>query len=77
MNFTPSIVQVHISSNNYDADDQIWGYVCFHKIGIAVALHPGDYLLFNLREPHSLSSPCCKTDLAYSISCYLKSSLLD
>ena len=43
---------------------------------LAVALRSGDYLLFNAREPHCLSSRCREDDQIYSISCDLKTSVV-
>ena len=47
-------------------------------IGMAVALQlrPGDYLMFNAKEHHCLSSRCREDDQLYSISCYLKTSVV-
>jgi hypothetical protein len=39
---------------------------------MAVALWPGDFLLFNLNEPHCVSSCCTADDDIYIISSYLK-----
>ncbi len=45
-------------------------------MGIAVPLCPGDYLLFNPKEPHCLSSSCRPNHLVHSISCYLKTTIV-
>ncbi len=42
------------------------------RIGTAVALRPGDFLLFNPQEPHSISSCCKSGDKIFCISSYLK-----
>ncbi len=39
---------------------------------MAVALWPGDFLLFNPHELHSISSCCKAGDEIYCISSYLK-----
>jgi hypothetical protein len=70
--FTMSIVQVHIDNHVYQVDDKILCYFAFLRIGIAVALWPGDFLLFNPQEPHSISSRCRKEDEIFCISSYLK-----
>ena len=69
--FTMSIVQVHIDNHVYQFDDKILCYFAFPRIGLAVALRPGDFLLFNPQEPHSISSRCRKEDEIYCISSYL------
>ncbi len=76
VDFTLSIVQVHIDNCKYGIDNRIVSYFCFPKTGIAVPLHPGDYLLFNPKEPHCLSSSCCPNNLVHAISCYLKTSVV-
>ena len=76
LDFTLSIVQVNINNIDYCMDDKITCYFCFPRIGMAVALRPGDYLLFNVREPYCLSSRCCEDDQIYSISCYLTTSVV-
>jgi hypothetical protein len=53
--FTMSIVQVHLDDITYDKDDRIVCYFAFPRVGIAVALGPGDFLMFNPQEPRSLS----------------------
>jgi hypothetical protein len=70
--FTMSIVQAHIDNHNYQVNDRILCYFTFPRIGTAVALRPGDFLLFNSQEPHSIFS-CCRTgDKIFCISSYLK-----
>ena len=74
--FTMSIVQVHIENHSYQVDDKIVCYFAFPRIGIAVALRPGDFLLFNPQEPHSISSRCRTEDEIYCISSYLKTAVV-
>ncbi len=57
-------------------DDRIIFYFTFPRIGLAVALQPGDFLLFNPQEPHSNSSQCKAEDKIYVISSYLKTSVV-
>jgi len=73
--FTMSIVQVHID-NSYQVDDRIVCYFAFPRIGIAVALRPGDFLLFNPQEPHSISSRCRAEDELFAVSYYLKTAVV-
>ena len=54
--FTMSIVQVHLDEIMYQNDDWIVCYFAFPQIGIAVALQPGDILMFNPQEPHCIPS---------------------
>jgi hypothetical protein len=74
--FTMSIVQVHIDNHVYQFDDKVLCYFAFPRIGLAVALRPGDFLLFNPQEPHSISSRCRKEDEIYCISSYLKTNVV-
>ncbi len=73
--FTMSIVQAHIDKHNYQINDRIICYFAFPRIGLAVALWPGDFLLFNPSEPHCVSSCCTADDEIYIISSYLKTAV--
>ncbi len=69
--FIMSIVQAHIDNHDYQVNDRILCYFAFPRIGLAVALWPGDFLLSNPEEPHSISS-CCRTgDEMFCIFSYL------
>jgi hypothetical protein len=72
--FTMSIVQAHIDNHDYANDNKIICYFAFPRIGVAVALRPGDFLLFN--PPHSISCRCNKEDHIYIISSYLKTAVV-
>ena len=74
--FTMSIVQAHIDNHDYANDDKIICYFAFPRIGAAVALRPGDFLLFNPNEPHCVSSRCNREDDIYIISSYLKTAVV-
>ncbi len=54
--FTMSIVQAHIDGQVYRDNDAVICYFAFPRIGIAVALQPGNFLLFNPEEPHCILS---------------------
>jgi hypothetical protein len=56
-----SIVQAHIDNHTYQINDRIICYFAFPRIGVSVALQPGDFLLLNPSEPHCVSS-CCTAD---------------
>jgi hypothetical protein len=45
--FSMSIVQAHIDNDDYQVNDRILCYFAFPIIGMAVALQPGAFLLFN------------------------------
>ena len=71
--FTMSIVQVHIDNHDYVITDKVMCYFAFPRIGVAVALQPGDFILFNPHELHSISSRCRREDKdIYVITSYLK-----
>jgi hypothetical protein len=74
--FTMSIVQVHLDEIMNQNDDRIVCYFGFPHIGIAVALWPGDILMFNPQEPHCISLRCNKNDNIYCISSYLKTQVV-
>ncbi len=72
-NFTFSIIQVLLKGKSqYLPDDEVVVSFCFPTIGVAVTLHPGDYLLFNARIPHCISSRCKFEDEIVVTSTYLK-----
>jgi hypothetical protein len=70
--FTKSIVQAHINNHDYQVDDRILCYFSFPRIGMAVALWPGVFLLFSPQELHSISSCCKSGDKIFCISSCLK-----
>jgi hypothetical protein len=67
-----SIVQAHTNNHDYQVNNKILCYFAFPRIGMAVALWPGDFLLFNPQEPHSISFRCRSEDEIFCISSYLK-----
>lgn len=75
--FTFSIIQVLLKGKcQYMLDDDVVVYFCFPTIGIAVPLRPGDYLLFNARIPHCISSRCKFEDEVMCTSTYLKTAIV-
>ena len=74
--FTMSIVQAHTNNRDYQVNDKILCYFAFPRIGMAVALRPGDFLLFNPQELHSISSRCRSEDEIFCISSYLKTGVV-
>jgi hypothetical protein len=71
-----SIVQAHIDNHDYQVNDRILCYSAFPKVGTAVALWPGDFLLFNPQEPRYISSCCKSGDKIFCISSYLKTGVV-
>ena len=62
--------------SNLAATDPVICYFAFPRLGMAVALRPGDYLLFNPQEYHCISSRCEIEKEIYSISSYLKTAIV-
>ena len=58
---------------DYFMDDPIQAYFAFPTEGIAVAMRPGDILIFNPRVPHAVSSAAQSAGTYYCMSLYLKS----
>jgi hypothetical protein len=74
--FTMSIVQTHIDNHDYQVNDRNLCFFAFPRIGMAVALWSGDFLLFNPQEPHSIYSCCKSGDNIFCISSYLKTGVV-
>ena len=74
--YTYSVVSVHLPCHQYELNDLIVAYFCFPRIGVAVALRPGDLLVFNPSEPHAVSSRCDKDDEVYCLTTYLKTAVV-
>jgi len=45
-------------------------------LGVAVPMRPGDFLLFNARILHCISSRCCTDDDIMCISMFLKTAVV-
>jgi hypothetical protein len=75
--FTMSIIQVFLKGrSHYHVNNEVIIYFCFPTIGVAVPLRPGDYLLFNPKLPHCISSRCILEDEVISTSTYLKTAIV-
>ena len=75
--FTFSIIQVFLKGKlKYLPHDDIVVYFCFPTLGVAVPLRPGDYLLFNARIQHCISSRCKLEDEIMCTSTYLKTAIV-
>ena len=72
-----SISQVFLKGRSeYLPSDDIVAYFCFPTLGVAIPLRPGDYLLFNARIPHCISSRCKYEDEILCTSMYLKTAIV-
>ncbi len=75
--YTFSMIQVHLEGqDSYAINERVVAYFCFPTLGIAVALRPGDFLMFNPTVPHCLSSRCRNADNVISVSSYLKTAVV-
>lgn len=74
--YVRSVTTVHVKKEKYHLIDDIVVYFGFPRLGYAVALRPGDVLIFNPSEPHAVSSRCRLEDTIYCISFYLKSAVV-
>ena len=72
-----SIIQVFLKGKSeYLSNDDVVVYFCFPTIDVAVPLRPGDYLLFNSRIPHCISSRCKVEEDILVTSIYLKTAVV-
>lgn len=64
----------------YSLDASIVHYMCFPEYGVALAIRPGDVLLFNPQHYHCLSEKeveyAGQSDDVYATSFYLKTSVI-
>jgi hypothetical protein len=74
--FTFSVIQVHVDNVDYKIDNNIVCYFGFPRLGVAVALKPGDFLLINALEYHCLSSRCTDDVDILCVSSYLKTAVV-
>lgn len=74
--FTYSVTQVHVNDIVYSINDDVVCYFCFPRLGIAIPMKPGDFLMFNALEYHCVSSRCIKDMEVYCVSSYLKTSVV-
>ena len=76
IDYTYSITSVYLEGHVNMLDDVVVAYFCFPRLGIAVALRPGDVLIFNPREPHVVSSCSRDSDKILCLSTYLKTAIV-
>ena len=75
--FTISMAHVLLAGKEqYNLDDEVVIYFCFPTLGVAVPMRPGNYLLFNSRIPHCISSRCRHADKIMCISMFLKTAVV-
>ena len=74
--FTYSVIQVHVDNMDYSVDDEVVCYFCFPRLGVAVPLRPGDFLLVNALEYHCISSRCNEELNLFAVSSYLKTAVV-
>jgi hypothetical protein len=75
--FTLSVAHVLLGGKqSYSVDDPVVVYFCFPTEGVAMPMRPGDFLLFNARVPHCISSQCSDNDDIMCISMFLKTSVV-
>ena len=75
--FALSVVSLHVKGHQYKINgDDVMAYFCFPRLGIAVALRPGDVLIFNPLEPHAISSTCSDRKDVFCVSYYLKTAVV-
>ena len=77
--FFYSVVTVQTKKSDgslYEMSDDICYYFVFTEYGVAVALHPGDVLLFNLVVYHSAMTPVNPQNEVWCCSLYLKMGII-
>ena len=75
--FTLSTAHILLDGSDvYSLDDEVVVYFCFPTLGVAVPMRPGDFLLFNSRIPHCISSRCRYADKIMCISMFLKTAVV-
>ena len=71
-----SVVTVHSAKYLYGFNAPIVAYMCFPRLGAAVAMRPGDLIIFNPQEPHAISSQCDNKVDINSAAMYLKTAVV-
>ena len=71
--FSLSMAHVLLDGKDcYELDEDVVVFFCFPTLGIAVPMRPGDFLLFNARIPHCISTRCMYADKIMCISMFVK-----
>lgn len=75
--FTFSMAHILLADHDsYKLDDDVVVYFCFPTLGVAIPMRPGDFLLFNARIPHCISSRCEMNHKIMCISMFLKTAVV-
>jgi hypothetical protein len=75
--FTMSISQIFPNGESkYHLNDDVVVYFFFPKLGVAVPLRPGDYLMFNALIPHAISSRYKFDNEIMCVWMYLKTAIV-
>ena len=72
------MLTIHTDRTEITNDMYVAQYFCFPEVGVAVALRPGDMLIFNPRHPHcvSLREIFYEKEDSYCTSFYLKTDIV-
>jgi len=71
--FTLSMCHILLDGkDHFDVNDEVVVYFCFPSLGVAIPMRPGDFLLFNSRVPHCISTRRKFAHRIISITFYLK-----
>ena len=71
--FTLSMAHILLDGQDrYELDNDVVVYFCFPTLGVAVPMRPGDFLIFNSRIPHCISTRCRHSERIMCISMFLK-----
>lgn len=71
--FTLSMAHILLDGHDqYKLDDDTFVFFCFPTLGVAVPMRPGDFLIFNSRLPHCISTWCRHSEKIMCISMFLK-----
>jgi len=75
--FTFSMAHILLADHDsYKLDDDVVVYFCFPTLGVAIPMRPGDFLLFNAKIPHCISSRCDINHKIMCISMFLKTAVV-
>ena len=74
--FNYSVAVVLKQHHTCSLEDHVVNYFCFPTLGLAVAMRPGDILIFNPCIPHCVSSRCSVDNDIYCLSLYIKTKVV-
>ena len=72
------MLTLHTDRDEISRDMFVTQHFCFPEVGVAVALRPGDVLIFNPQHPHcvSMKENIYKSEDAFLTSLYLKTNVV-